>query len=79
MVVNNFTSKEVVKFKSNNMYSSVFSFAGVTSPNYLGITLENKGMICGAHLCAASAKVHRVMSILYRLMPNVRKLSKGKG
>lgn len=39
-----------------------------SSLSYLSITLENKRTMFGAHLRATSAKAHRVMSVLYRLM-----------
>lgn len=49
-----------------------------SSLSYLGITLENKGMMFRAHLRGACAKTHRVMFALCRLISNIRGSSEGK-
>jgi len=41
------------------------------SLKYLGILLENKGILFAAHFRAAADKAQRVMSSLCRLMPNI--------
>lgn len=47
-------------------------------PSYLGVTLENMGVMFKAHLRVASTKTHSVMSALCRLMPIVRGPSEDK-
>lgn len=42
-----------------------------TSLKYLGITLENKGTIYGAHWCAIADKALRRMNALTGLTPNI--------